>query len=83
MLELLITETKHPLIILDVKNVEVQYPSKKEKLFIKCAQKRKCIISVCDVSTIIMQSWNINEWKLLELLILQNRHHLSNLDGNV
>ena len=35
------------LIILDGKNVQVQLPSKIEKIFLKCAQYRRCTSADC------------------------------------
>ena len=39
-------------------------------------------VHMFNIWTIIMQSLNIKEWKLLELQITQTRHHLSILNGN-
>ena len=35
------------------------------------------MVHIFNVWTIIMQSLNVKEWKLLELQITQTRHHLS------
>ena len=45
------------------------------KTFMKYAQKYGTQVQY--VWTITMQSWNIKEWKLLELQIIQTRHHRS------
>ena len=47
---------------------------KNKKMFIKFAEKGRHMFNVW---TIIMQSLNIKEWKLLELQITQTRNHLS------
>ena len=47
---------------------------KNKKMLIKFAKKERHMLNVW---TIIMQSLNIKEWKLLELQITQTRNHLS------
>ena len=43
----------------------------------------KSEVHIFNVQTIAMQSFNIKEWKLLELQITQTRHTLSISDGKM
>ena len=65
LLELQITQTRHHPSIL-----------RKEMSLIKTQKKKKSIMNVHKIYvwTIIMQSLNIKEWKLLEVQITQTRH---------
>ena len=72
-----ITQTIHPLSIL-WKKFYVQDPKKEKKNHIMCT---KYDVHIFNVWTIIMQSLNKKEWKLLESQITQTRHPLCILDG--
>ena len=53
-------------------------PKKWENINQMCTKRE---VHIFNVWTIIMQSLNIKQWKLLELQITQTRQHLSILDG--
>ena len=71
LLKLQITQTRHHLSILDGKNVLVQHPSKMRK---KLWNMHKYKVHIFNMWTIISQSLNKKEWKLLELQITQTWH---------
>ena len=73
LLELQITQTRHPLSILDGKMSKFNSP-KIRKCLSDLHKKERHMFNVW---TIIMQSLDIKEWKLLELQITQTRNHLS------
>ena len=56
-------------------------PLRNEKLFMKCAQNRRCTFFICEQS---LFSLNIKEWKLLLLHITQTRHlNMLPVDGQI
>ena len=78
LLELQITQTRHHLSILQ-KNISKFKTPKNENKNHKMCTKYK--VHIFNVWTIIMQSLNIKERKLLELQVTQTQHPLRIWDG--
>ena len=73
LLEIQITQTRHPLSISDGNMSKFNTPQKFEIIFQMCT---KYEVHIFNVWTIIMQILNIKEWKLFELQITQTWHPL-------
>ena len=74
LLEIQITQTRHSLSISDGKKCLSLTALKIIECLSNLHKKERHMFNVW---TIIMQSLNIKEWKLLELQIIQTRNHLS------